>query len=79
MPPDFKTFIFIKCPFCPNHSIEASPGKTTCPECSAEFEVDDRVECIFINPNKLRLPMAVTRTNVPDSANPPARDEWEDS
>jgi hypothetical protein len=52
----------MKCPFCPKHSIEVKPGKTTCPECLAEFEVDDRSECIFINPNKLRLPMAVNGT-----------------
>jgi hypothetical protein len=42
--------------------LEAKPRKTTCPECSAEFEVDDRLECIFINPNKLRLPMVVNGT-----------------
>jgi len=53
---------YLKCPFCPNHSIEAKPGITTCPECSAEFEIDDRLECIFINPSKLRLPMAVRGT-----------------
>ena len=50
------------CPFCPNHNLEAKPGKTTCLECSAEFEIDDRLECIFINPNKRRLPMAVNGT-----------------
>ena len=52
----------IKYPFCLNHNLEAKPGKTTCPECSAEFEIDDRMECIFINPNKLRLPVAVNGT-----------------
>lgn len=52
----------LKCPFCQNHSIEAKPGKTTCSECLAEFEIDDRMECIFINSNKLRLPMAVNGT-----------------
>jgi len=50
---------YLKCPFCQNTNILAIPGKTTCPECSAEFEIDDRLECIFINPKKLRLPMAV--------------------
>jgi hypothetical protein len=49
----------LKCSFCLKHNLEAKSGKTTCPECSAEFEIDDRLECIFINPNKLRLPMAV--------------------
>jgi hypothetical protein len=52
----------LKCPFCQKHNIEAKPGKTTCSDCSAEFEVDDRMECIFINPNKLRLPVAVKGT-----------------
>ena len=54
--------MLIKCPFCLKNSVEAKSGKTTCPECSAEFEVDDRLECIFVNPDKLRLPMAVNGT-----------------
>ena len=37
--------------------MEAKPGKTTCPECSAEFEVDDRLECIFADTQKMRLPV----------------------
>ena len=57
-----QQFDYLKCPFCLNHSVEAKPSKTTCPECSAEFEIDDRMECIFINPNKLRLPVAVNGT-----------------
>jgi hypothetical protein len=47
----------LKCPFCLNHNLEANPGKTTCPECSAEFEVDDRGECIFADTQKMRLPV----------------------
>ena len=47
----------IKCPFCLNRRIEAKPGKTTCAECSAEFEIDDRLECIFADTSKLRLPV----------------------
>jgi len=47
----------LQCQFCLKSNIPAQPGKTTCPECSAEFEVDDRWGCIFINPNKLRLPV----------------------
>jgi hypothetical protein len=35
---------------------------TTCPECSTEFEIDDRLEWIFINTEKLRLPVAVNGT-----------------
>ena len=47
----------MKCPFCLNHSVEAKPGRTTCPECSAEFEVDDRLECVFADTEKMRLPV----------------------
>jgi len=47
----------LNCPFCLNHSLDAKPGKTTCPECSTEFEVDDRVECIFADTQKMRLPV----------------------
>ena len=48
---------FLKCPFCLNQSVEAKPGKTTCPEYSTEFEIDDRSECIFVNPMNLKLPV----------------------
>ncbi len=47
----------LKCPFCLSHGIEAKLSKTSCPECSAEFEIDDRLECVFVHPNKLRLPL----------------------
>jgi hypothetical protein len=47
----------IKCPFCLNHNLDAKPGKATCPECSAEFEIDDRLECIFADTSKMRLPV----------------------
>ena len=47
----------LKCPFCLKHNLEAKPGKTTCLECSAEFEVDDRLECIFADTSMLRLPL----------------------
>ena len=47
----------LKCPFCLNHIVDAKPGKTTCPGCSAEFEVDDRLECIFADTQKMRLPV----------------------
>ena len=47
----------LKCPFFLNHKIATKPGKTTCPECSAEFEINDRLECIFVNTEKMRLPM----------------------
>jgi hypothetical protein len=47
----------VKCPFCLNFSVKAKPGKTTCPGCLAEFEVDDRLECIFADTQKMRLPV----------------------
>ena len=52
-----KSCDHIKCPFCLNHNLEAKPGKTSCPECAAEFEVDDRLECIFADTSKMRLPV----------------------
>jgi hypothetical protein len=42
---------------CQKHIVEAKPGKTTCPECTAEFEIDDMIECIFADTEKMRLPM----------------------
>jgi hypothetical protein len=48
---------YLKCPFCLNHRVEAKPGKTTCPKCSAEFEIDDRLECIFADNKKMRPPV----------------------
>ena len=47
----------IKCPFCLNHNLDDNPGKTTCPECSAEFEIDDILESIFSDTKKMRLPV----------------------
>ena len=52
-----QKFTYLKCPFCLSHSVQAKPGKTTCPECSAEFEIDDRLECVFVDTEKLRLPV----------------------
>jgi hypothetical protein len=46
----------LRCPFCENRFIEANPGKTHCLECESEFEIDDRLECIFVNTERLRLP-----------------------
>jgi hypothetical protein len=37
--------------------VESKPGKTTCPECSAELEIDDRLECVFADTSKMRLPV----------------------
>ncbi len=54
---NFQQFEYLKCPFCLNHYLDAKPGRTTCPDCSAEFEVDDRLECIFADTQKMRLPV----------------------
>jgi hypothetical protein len=48
---------YLKCPFCMNHSVVDKPGKTTCPGCGAEFEIDDRMGCIFADTQRLRLPV----------------------
>ena len=45
-----------KCPFCENRCIEAESGRRKCPECGSEFEIDDRLECVFVDPEKIRLP-----------------------
>ena len=46
---------FLKCPFCLSQSVEAKSGKSNCPVCFAEFEIDDRLDCIFIGPINLKL------------------------
>ncbi len=46
---------FLKCPFCLNASVEAKSGRTSCPECLTEFEIDDRLECIFIDMQNMKL------------------------
>ena len=46
----------LKCQFCLNQSIEAKSGATSCPECDAQFEIDDRLECVFGDTENIRLP-----------------------
>ena len=50
----------IACPFCENRYVMAKPGKVHCPMCDSEFEIDDRLECIFVDPDYLRLPAVGT-------------------
>ena len=50
----------IRCPFCGYYGIEAKPGKSVCPDCDASFEIDDRGECIFVNPDNPKLPIEGT-------------------
>jgi hypothetical protein len=47
----------ILCPFCLNHRIEGNPGTIACPECNAEFETDDRGECVFVDIGNPRMPI----------------------
>ena len=47
----------MKCPFCLNPITDPNPGKKMCANCLAEFEIDDRGECVFANPRNLRLPV----------------------
>ena len=44
----------LKCPFCENRLIDAKSGKALCSDCYAEFEFDDRFECIFADTEKIR-------------------------
>jgi hypothetical protein len=43
----------MKCPFCLNPIADSNPGEIICPSCQAEFEIDDRGECVFANPGNL--------------------------
>jgi len=51
-----ETEEYLKCPFCDNRCIKPESGKTKCSECGSEFEFDDRLECVFANTEKIRLP-----------------------
>jgi hypothetical protein len=46
----------LKCPFCSNHCIPPKSGKACCPVCKVQFEIDDRLECVFVDTDKIRLP-----------------------
>ena len=46
-----------KCPFCGHEGIAAVPGKTICQKCAALFEIDDRADCVIVDPMTPRLPM----------------------
>ncbi len=47
---------FIECPFFQG-LLEPKSGKQRCPECGTNLEIDDRLECIFVDTNDLRLPI----------------------
>ena len=50
----------ISCPFCSDGHIKAEPGKTICLKCNASFEIDDKVECIFVDLADPRIPLKGT-------------------
>jgi len=45
----------MKCPFCLSPIDDSNPGEQVCPKCQVEFEMNDRGECIFVDPDNLRL------------------------
>ncbi len=47
----------LNCPFCLNHKFERVPGKTLCPICLAEFEIDDRGESVYMIVDKPAIPV----------------------
>ena len=46
---------YLTCPFCLNQCIHGEPGKTCCPVCDATFEIDDRIECVSMDTDNIRL------------------------
>jgi hypothetical protein len=47
---------YLKCPFCESQCLSQKAGKGKCPECGSEFEIDDRLECVFVDTEKIKLP-----------------------
>jgi hypothetical protein len=54
----------MKCPFCLNPIADSNPGEKICLNCHTEFEIDDRGECVFANPDNLKLPVNGTLCSV---------------
>ncbi len=50
----------MNCPFCNKIDIGDTKGPTFCSACSTPFEIDDRSECVFVDPDNLRLPIKGT-------------------
>jgi hypothetical protein len=48
------------CPFCASGNLRNESGKMTCLDCLAEYEIDERSECIFANTEDLHLPLRGT-------------------
>ena len=51
-----ETMDTLTCPSCNTQSIEGKPGITRYPLCTAQFEIDDRAECVFVDTEDIRLP-----------------------
>lgn len=49
-----------KCPFCASENLRNESGKIRCLDCLAEYEFDDKSECIFASTDDLRLPLKGT-------------------
>ena len=47
-------------PFCDKIDIGDAPGPTFCSVCGTQFEIDDRSECVFVDPDYPRLPIKGT-------------------
>ncbi len=47
---------YIECPFC-LAPLKPKVGRVQCPMCDANFEYDDRMECVFVDTSDLRLPV----------------------
>ena len=60
MPKLSESYVYLTCPFCEKDCIEAKPGNVCCPMCFAEFEIDDRSECVFGDTENIRLPATGT-------------------
>jgi len=45
----------MRCPFCLNPIVDPNPGEKICPKCQAEFEIDERGECVFANQENMRV------------------------
>ena len=45
------------CPFCRQSDLPNQPGSIICPACQTEMEIDDRGECVFANPDVLKMPL----------------------
>jgi hypothetical protein len=43
------------CPFCRQSDLPDITGPTICPVCKTEMDIDDRDECVFVNPEMPKM------------------------